>query len=192
MEEIQSDNEEPSLNPDNTILQDAVRDHPDIAWEEVASRIGVKEDNFNNFYKRATELSLQPQLPIAKRTAKNSEGGDGEDVKRRKEETTQPAIPFSELINPWHNRSPSNSNPSSSSEQVRWAPSTIERAREGLRARILGNVEPATLSKADPNGSPTEVLSSAERSTPSKKSSIPSDSSKHTDSKGRAKRTGQK
>jgi hypothetical protein len=140
-------------------LEEAVATYPSHAVEKLAAILGLVEDNFTEFRRRAARYNERHQQPLEKRLHLQADGVGGEDTKRSRVESphTKPKLSLGDFILP-------DTKPDSSpqSESRIGYGSTSREARERLRGvlELRNALQPSTPephsegSPAVPNESP--------------------------------------
>lgn len=136
-------------------LEDAVRQYPSTAVEKVAAVLGLVEENFAAFKRRALEFEQRPRS-VEKRTYLQ-QAQTGEHTKRQRlqvrssPQVPKPAITPSQLLQD----SASESTKSKETQIEYGDTSTTRKQREKNRKLMLGQLRSRTLSVTNPDGSST-------------------------------------
>ncbi|KAH6668367.1 hypothetical protein B0J14DRAFT_566897 [Halenospora varia] len=146
----QSDSDDSS--PQDLSFKDAVRNYPDVAIDELGSRLGLVLENIRSFSERAARHRQRHQQPAIKRPPVAVDGPDGEVVKRpRKSKVSPKYIPIRKPVSTPSAKSPS--------ERLEWDVSANNEAHARAVAKLQAAQSHSTGSSKD---STTDVIPSQE------------------------------
>ncbi|KAH6675961.1 hypothetical protein B0J14DRAFT_699314 [Halenospora varia] len=139
-------------SPQDLSFEDAVRNYPHVAMDELGSRLGLVLEDIRSFFEKAAQHRQKHQQPAIKRPPVAVDGPDGEVVKRpRKSKVSPKYIPIREPVSTRSAKSPS--------EMLQWDASANDKAHAQLVAKMQAAHSHSTGSSKD---STTDVIPSQE------------------------------